>query len=213
MENPKDNSITLTGKQRRFADCYLGEARFNATKAAILAGYSQKSAYEIGSQNLRKVEIRRYIDRRLSEMSLGANEVLARLTDITNVSIEDFLDENGLFDFKKAKKSGKMHLLKKFKYKGDVKVVKASPAESTDEQEQTEAATETTIIHQEVDLEVYSSHEALRDLGKHHKLFTDKVEHHNPDGTALAQPIADALLQFDQSVLKIYGTESEKDAD
>lgn len=44
-------------------------------------------------------------------------------------------------------------------------------------------------------------------LGKHLKLFTDKHEHSNPDGSALAQPIADAMTSFEKALTKIYGTE------
>lgn len=35
----------------------------------------------------------------------------------------------------------------------------------------------------------------------------DSVELSNPDGTALTQPIADALTSFEKSLLKIYGSD------
>jgi Terminase small subunit len=44
----------LTTKQEAFIAAYLGEARFNATKAAIMAGYSEKTAQPIGAENLSK---------------------------------------------------------------------------------------------------------------------------------------------------------------
>ena len=43
---------TLTPKQRRFIEEYLID--LNATQAAIRAGYSEKTAYSIGQENLRK---------------------------------------------------------------------------------------------------------------------------------------------------------------
>lgn len=46
----------LTPKQRKFKAEYLKDP--NATKAAIKAGYSKKSAHSIGSENLQKPEIR-----------------------------------------------------------------------------------------------------------------------------------------------------------
>jgi phage terminase small subunit len=49
----------LTEKQRIFCEVYCRV--WNATKAAIQAGYSEKTAYEIGSQNLRKLECANYI--------------------------------------------------------------------------------------------------------------------------------------------------------
>ncbi|MFR7383035.1 MAG: terminase small subunit, partial [[Clostridium] leptum] len=42
----------LTAKQQRFVDEYLID--LNATQAAIRAGYSEKTAFSIGTENLRK---------------------------------------------------------------------------------------------------------------------------------------------------------------
>lgn len=50
----------LTPKEERFCYEYLANG-FNATKAAIKAGYSSKSAAEIGRQNLIKLEIQNKI--------------------------------------------------------------------------------------------------------------------------------------------------------
>jgi hypothetical protein len=54
----------LTDKQRLFIYEYLKD--FNASRAAQAAGYSEKTAYSIGSENLKKPEIREamqeYID-------------------------------------------------------------------------------------------------------------------------------------------------------
>ena len=47
----------LSEKQRRFVEAYMGEAAGNATRAAELAGYSPKTAYAIGAENLRKPQI------------------------------------------------------------------------------------------------------------------------------------------------------------
>ena len=53
---PQDQEHKLTKKQQTFVASYLSNG-FNATRAAIEAGYSRKSAYSIGSENLRKPEI------------------------------------------------------------------------------------------------------------------------------------------------------------
>jgi phage terminase small subunit len=50
---------SLTPKQRRFVSEYLRD--LNATAAAKRAGYSKKTAYAIGHENLRKPEIAREI--------------------------------------------------------------------------------------------------------------------------------------------------------
>lgn len=66
--------MALTAKQQRFADEFLID--LNATQAAIRAGYSSKTAAEIGSENLTKPQIRAYIDERMAEHSrrTGVNQ-------------------------------------------------------------------------------------------------------------------------------------------
>ncbi|MDT0741655.1 terminase small subunit [Staphylococcus epidermidis] len=76
--------MKLTVKQQRFADEYirLGEV----TKAAINAGYSTKSAYAVGSENLKKPSIKSYIDKRLEELKKESiaeqDEILQYLTSV-----------------------------------------------------------------------------------------------------------------------------------
>ena len=50
----------MTEKQKRFCDEYMID--LNATQAAIRAGYSQKTAYSIGVENLKKPELKEYIE-------------------------------------------------------------------------------------------------------------------------------------------------------
>lgn len=54
----------MTLKQQKFADEYLVSG--NATKAALKAGYSKKSAYSIGAENLKKPVIAAYIKKKTS---------------------------------------------------------------------------------------------------------------------------------------------------
>lgn len=49
----------MTPKQKKFCVEYLIDS--NATQAAIRAGYSAKTAYSIGSENLKKPEIAKWI--------------------------------------------------------------------------------------------------------------------------------------------------------
>ncbi len=79
----------LTGKQLRFCEEYLKD--FNATKSAINAGYSKKTAYSIGCENLKKPEIKKYIETRLSEMSLGEKETVKLISDIAKSNLNDYL--------------------------------------------------------------------------------------------------------------------------
>ena len=74
----------LTLKQQRFADEYI--IRGNATQAAMLAGYSKKTARSIGQENLTKPDIKKYIDERLEELESSKiakqEEVLRYLTSL-----------------------------------------------------------------------------------------------------------------------------------
>lgn len=74
----------MTEKQKRFCDEYLID--LNATQAAIRAGYSEKTAYSVGNENLRKPELKTYIDEQLvriqSEKIADATEVMEYLTRV-----------------------------------------------------------------------------------------------------------------------------------
>lgn len=74
----------LTPKQRAFCDYYIELG--NATEAAIKAGYNKKTARQIGSMNLTKVDIKQYIDERLAKIEdariAKGEEVLQYLTKV-----------------------------------------------------------------------------------------------------------------------------------
>ena len=74
----------VTEKQKRFCDEYLTD--LNATRAAVRAGYSKKTAYSIGEENLRKPEIKEYIEKRMAEkesqLIADQDEVMRYLTAV-----------------------------------------------------------------------------------------------------------------------------------
>src|SRR3990172_10933202 len=70
----------MTNKRRRFIAAYLKS--FNATKAAIEAGYSEKAAAQIGYDLLRIPQISDEIKRHLTASAMSADEVLMRLADL-----------------------------------------------------------------------------------------------------------------------------------
>lgn len=74
----------MTAKMQRFCDEYLID--LNATQAAIRAGYSEKTAYSIGQENLKKPEIKKYIEQRMAEKDASLiadqDEVLKYLTKV-----------------------------------------------------------------------------------------------------------------------------------
>lgn len=74
----------MNARQRKFVAEYLVD--LNATQAAKRAGYSEKTAYSIGQENLKKPEIKAEIDRQLQEMQqktiADATEVMQYLTSV-----------------------------------------------------------------------------------------------------------------------------------
>lgn len=59
--------MALTPKQQRFVEEYLID--LNATQAAIRAGYSEKTAYAVGHENLKKPEIAKALSAARGERS------------------------------------------------------------------------------------------------------------------------------------------------
>lgn len=76
--------VKLTAKQQRFCDEYLID--MNITQAAIRAGYSQKTAYAIGQENLKKPMLKNYIEKRMKEKEAALiadqTEVMKYLTSV-----------------------------------------------------------------------------------------------------------------------------------
>jgi phage terminase small subunit len=64
----------MTLKQKIFCEKYLQNG-FNATKAAIAAGYSKKTAEKIGSQNTSKLELKEYLNKRIKSLLSDTDKI------------------------------------------------------------------------------------------------------------------------------------------
>jgi phage terminase small subunit len=135
----------LTNKQRIFIDEYLRS--FNATRAALAAGYSEKTSYSIGQENLNKPEIKSIIDERLRASLMGTDEALNRLADMARGDIGELIDNNGLLDIRQAREKGMTKLLRKIKQKTITHIGKT----------ETDGDTEIT----EIEFEMYSAKDAI----------------------------------------------------
>ena len=184
-----DRLAVLSPRHRRFVMAYV--RTLNASAAARAIAPTAKRPDQIGYELLRKPEIRAAIDAALAAESMPAAEVLARLTQIARASIADVLRlpdgtpvgqfpvaiDDYAVDLVKAQATGAIHLVKRIKT--------------------TEQGTE---------VEMYSAHEALRDLGKIHRLFIERQELSGPGGepiTVRAEELAAARLaaqQFEQEL-------------
>lgn len=160
----------LTDKQRAFIDHYF-QCGMNATEAAKRAGYSEKTARQMGAENLSKPVIRAEIDRRLDTAAMPANEVLARIADIARGSMADFLNDAGEIDLSQARKRDMLHLIKS--------------RSTTKDGER---------------IELYSKFDALTLLAKQHGLLVDRTELSGPGGGPLLPPIREVVIQRDSPV-------------
>lgn len=145
-----------TDKQRLFSE-YYAEC-LNGTQSARLAGYkgSDTTLAVVASENLRKPNVRDYIDELLKVRKLSAPEVMARISEHATGNMEYFLETDDLeglntINLAKARRAGKLHLLK------SVKVTKSLQGGS-------------------VSIELYSAQAALDKLAKVHGLYQERVD-------------------------------------
>ncbi|ABK61622.1 MULTISPECIES: terminase small subunit [Clostridium] len=138
--------MKLTPKQKAFADYYIQLG--NATEAAIKAGYNKKTARQIGSMNLTKVDIKNYIQERMTQLEdkriAKAEEVLQYLTRVVRGEENEPLavQEQEPVIGEDGKKKG---------YRTVTKVINIGP-------------------------NIKDRNKAAELLGKRYRLFTEKVE-------------------------------------
>ena len=88
--------MALTPKQSRFVDEYLVD--LNATQAAVRAGYSAKTAGQIGDENLKKPQIAKALSDRMKQREqrtqVDADYVIKRLQEIDQMDVFDILNDD-----------------------------------------------------------------------------------------------------------------------
>ncbi len=143
--------MVLSTKQQKFVNFYLGEANGNATKAALMAGFSRSQAGSYAWRLREKPAVKALIAQRLEESALKAREVLHRLSEQATASMEDFIsfdaERKPFVDLNKAAERGKLHLAKQIVLRRDGSVR----------------------------VELVDTQAALALLGKYHRLFTERV--------------------------------------
>jgi phage terminase small subunit len=91
MLNQMNSLENLTPKQKKFCQEYLVD--LNATKAAIRAGYSEKTAKSQGQRLLTNVDLQEYLhflmDERAQRTRANADEILERLDYIAKTAPKD----------------------------------------------------------------------------------------------------------------------------
>lgn len=102
--------MALTNKQSAFVSEYLID--FNATQAAIRAGYSENTARAIGHENLTKPDIEKEIKKHVSECAMSADEALVRLAEQARADYSMYISDDGHVDLLRMIDDGKVHLIK-----------------------------------------------------------------------------------------------------
>lgn len=83
--------MKLTPRQKTFAEYYIECG--NCTEAARKAGYSEKTCYAIGAENLKKPQISAYISERMQAQNeaqvASADEVLRFFSSVMRGEVKD----------------------------------------------------------------------------------------------------------------------------
>lgn len=146
-------------RQQIFLEEYL--RCWNASEAARRAGYKGRPN-TIGPRLLANVGIQKAIQARLDELKMSADEVLVRLADQARSSMADFVEVDDAGQIKVSlAQAGKLHLVKKI----------SLTAEGG------------------LQIELYDAQGALKLIGQHHKLFTQKHAVEIPDLRSLPDAI------------------------
>lgn len=163
--------MKLKPKQEMFCREYLID--LNATKAAIRAGYSKKTANEQGSQMLAidyiAARIQQLMTERAQEVGVTASDVLRELLLIAKTDLGQAYDDEG-------------HLKPIHEIPEDIRRAIAG-IKVFDEFEG--FGKDRVKVGEVREVKFWDKPKALELLGRHLKLFTDKVEHTGDDGGPL----------------------------
>lgn len=92
-ETGKPASIKPDTKHQRFVDLFCADPSLNATRAAIGASYSAKTAAQQASRLLRNVKVRDAIERTLAKAAMGTEEIATHWSAVGRVSLSDFFSQ------------------------------------------------------------------------------------------------------------------------
>ena len=173
----------LSDQQRIFVTTYCEV--WNATEAARTAGYKWPGVQ--GARLLQKAEIRAAVDLILNEHYIGTRHILKRYSELANIRLADFIDEEGRPNIKKIR--AKSHLVKKYK----ANIVSSKDGE--------------TVTH--IEIELHDSLAALRDIGKQFKMFAPEESELAAAVLAVLTRVLDSTLPKEQAgqVLRRFSTE------
>lgn len=175
----------FTRLEAKFITEYLNDPRHNASAAAKAAGYDAKSDAVfrvIASQVMRKPHVLAAINRAFESLTMPKYETLFRIGKIASGDLDDLLDVDGEFDIQLARERGTTFLLKKIEIDRDVIEVKATSVQDGPDGGE---VIERSIVKEKIKIQIHDPLRALELLGKHGKLFVDRIEATGKDGQPL----------------------------
>lgn len=163
----------MTAKQKRFCEEYLID--LNATQAAIRADYSERTAYSIGQENLKKPEIqacmKQLMDERSKRTQISADMVLKEYAKLGFSDITDYL-----------KVTTRERMVKYDTPDGVVfekEMMQSVDLYDTEEVDPVKmhAVAEIKQTKDGIALKLHDKKGALDSIARHLGMFTDKIEH------------------------------------
>lgn len=130
---------------------------WNPSLAALKAGYKNTpNLHTNASKLLQNAEIQAIVQERIKKIAMDTDEVLARLATMARGDLSSFLTDDGGIDFTTEQAKANIYLLKKARVRTGV--------------------TKSGEPWEEREVELHDPQAALVHIGRHLKLFTDRVE-------------------------------------
>jgi len=168
----------LTSKQKMFVKEYLVD--LNATQAALRAGYSEKTAYRTGADNLKKPQIQEAIQqamqKREQRTEITADKVLEEYAKLGFSDVTDYLQvvtERILVGH--DKETGEpISDISQFVLMKDTKDIPPEKLAAISEVKQHKDGS--------ISFKLHDKKGALDSIARHLGMFTERVEHTGKDG-------------------------------
>ncbi|MBY9081213.1 terminase small subunit [Paenibacillus sp. HN-1] len=165
--------MALTAKMIRFAEEYIVD--LNATQAAIRAGYSAKTAKQIGQENLTKPDLQEYIQNLMDERSkrteITADMVLKEYAKLGFSNITDYLkveETDVVIDFV-GEGENKQPVMQRVQ---NVRIFDTDTISRT----KLDAVAEIKQTKEGIALKLHDKKGALDSIARHLGMFSDKIE-------------------------------------
>lgn len=184
-------------RQKQFCEAYLSDPEMNATKAAMVAGYSKNTAYCQGPRLLKDPRVQEYIAERMKtrnkETGVSPERVLAEVTHMA-------LDDMGNYVNWETDEAGNVDLRVKSSKDIDTRNIREITYTTYTDKNGGKRST--------LNLKLYDKTPALITLGKHLGIIKDRVEVDIPNGITvnfnIPRPDKEKKLICEKDGIEIY---------